>query len=104
MNIQPWFKSTVSAFTTLSLTPPKIMKDAALTKKGITQIMGKEYEPVVIKAWKGLYNMVNEEGKLQWVQKVGHKPTMVHKEDTNEYASGAFLNAGYEMMKLINFK
>lgn len=64
----------------------------------------KEYEPVVIKAWKGLYNMVNEEGKLQWVQKVGHEPTMVHKEDTNEYASGAFLNAGYEMMKLINFK
>lgn len=68
--------------------------------KGI--LSKKEYQPVVIKAWKGLWNAVNEEGKLQWVQKVGHEPTIVHLEDTNEYASGAFLNAGYEMIKLVN--
>lgn len=64
----------------------------------------KDYRPVVMRAWKALCNTVNKEGKLQWVQKVGHEPTIVNKEDTNEYASGAFLNAGYEMIKLITLQ
>lgn len=60
----------------------------------------KEYLPAVKKAWKGLVKAVDRSGKLRWVQRVGHDPQKVNKEDTMEYAAGAFLLAGNEMIKL----
>jgi len=60
----------------------------------------KEYLPLVEKAWKGLVEMVEPSGKLTWVQLVGAAPAKVFKEDTVEYAAGAFLLAGSEVIKL----
>lgn len=59
------------------------------------------YNLVVQKSWKGLCNVVDEEGKVGWGQKVGRDPAKVKKEDTGEYVSGAFLLAGSELLKLI---
>jgi len=59
-----------------------------------------KYLPVIRNAWEGLVSAINEEGKIGWVQKVGHDPQPVYKEDTHEYAAGAFLNAAYEMIAL----
>ncbi|MFD1256923.1 glycoside hydrolase family 105 protein [Mucilaginibacter terrae] len=61
----------------------------------------KEFKPAVIKAWSRLVSKVNADGKLGSVQKVGHEPTVVLPEDSNEYASGAFLHAGLEMIRMI---
>ena len=60
------------------------------------------YKPVVQKAWKGLCNVVDEEGKVGWGQKVGRGPGNVKEDDTGEYVSGAFLLAGSEILKLVD--
>jgi len=60
------------------------------------------YKPIVKKAWKGLCNVVNEEGKVCWGQKVGRGPGNVKEEDSGEYVSGALLLAGSEVLKLVN--
>ncbi|GAB3416499.1 glycoside hydrolase family 88 protein [Niabella aquatica] len=60
----------------------------------------KEFKPVVVKTWNALVKKVNRKGMLGSVQRVGHKPTRVYPQDTNEYAAGAFLNAGNEMLKM----
>ena len=59
-----------------------------------------KYLPVVESAWKALVGAVDENGKLGWVQLVGRDPKSVKKEDTMEYATGAFLLAGSEVIKL----
>ncbi len=59
-----------------------------------------QYLPVVQKAWQGLAGCVDESGKLGWVQRIGHDPQEVTKEDTMEYGSGALLLAGSEVIKL----
>lgn len=59
------------------------------------------YKPIVKKAWKGLCQVVDEEGKVGWGQKVGRDPAEVKKDDTGEYVSGAFLLAGSEVQELI---
>lgn len=71
---------------------------------GINQgILEKErYEPVVFKAWNGLVRCVGKDGKLGWVQLVGHDPATVSSDDTMEYGVGALLLAGSEVYKLIN--
>ena len=58
------------------------------------------YLPVVKKAWAGLVSAVHPSGKLGWVQRIGHKPENVSRDDNQEYGSGAFLLAGSEMFKL----
>lgn len=58
------------------------------------------YKPIVEKAWTGLCNVVDTEGKVGWGQKVGREPANVKKEDTAEYVSGAFLLAGSEVLKM----
>jgi rhamnogalacturonyl hydrolase YesR len=58
------------------------------------------YIPVVHKAWKGLCNVVNEQGKVCWGQLVARGPGKVAEEDSDEYVTGAFLLAGSEMLKL----
>jgi len=59
-----------------------------------------KFEPVIKKAWKGLVACVDENGKLKYVQKVAAKPGPVNPEDTKEYAVGAFLQAGNEIIKM----
>jgi unsaturated rhamnogalacturonyl hydrolase len=59
-----------------------------------------EYLPVVQRAWQGLVGAVQPNGMLGWVQTVNAEPGPVQQKDTHEYAVGAFLLAGSEMMKL----
>ncbi|MEA2708520.1 MAG: hypothetical protein QOF78_1121 [Phycisphaerales bacterium] len=58
------------------------------------------YLPATIKAWNALAAKVTPEGKLGYVQKVAGSPGAVNPEDTHEYAAGALLLAGSEMVKL----
>jgi rhamnogalacturonyl hydrolase YesR len=59
-----------------------------------------KYLPVVRKAWTGLVDSVHADGKLGWVQPVGDRPRVVESHMTHEYAVGAFLLAGSEILKL----
>ena len=59
-----------------------------------------QYLPVVERAWKALYNDVDDDGKVLWGQTVNHRPAAVRKEDSGEYVSGAFLLAGSEVLQL----
>src|SRR5205823_7848511 len=61
----------------------------------------KTYLPAVTKAWAGLVGKVTSKGKLRYVQKVAGAPGVVKPEDTHEYAAGALLLAGAEMVKLV---
>jgi rhamnogalacturonyl hydrolase YesR len=60
------------------------------------------YFAVVENAWQGLIRCVDENGRLGWVQLPGDGARAVHKNDTMEYGSGAFLLAGSEMVNLLN--
>jgi len=70
---------------------------------GINQriLSAEVYLPVVVKAWRGLVGCVHESGKLGWVQPVGANPEATNYDSTHEYATGAFLLAGSEMIKLV---
>ena len=59
-----------------------------------------KYLPATIKAWNALVAKVTPDGKLGHVQKVAAGPGEVKPEDTHEYAVGAFLLAGCEILKL----
>lgn len=59
-----------------------------------------KYLPVVKKGWEGLCRCVHEDGKLGWVQHVAGGPGLVSPDMLREYAAGAFLLAGCEVMKL----
>ena len=56
--------------------------------------------PVVIKGWAGLLNCVSPEGKLGYSQIVAGSPHEVRPEDSKDYAIGAFILAGTEMLKM----
>ena len=60
----------------------------------------KTYLPVVRRAWKGLCDVVNQEGKVCWGQHVGRAPYTVKREHSHEYVTGTFLLAGSEMLKM----
>ncbi len=60
------------------------------------------FMPVVLKAWEGLVWAVDDDGRLGWVQAVGHDPREVLESDTMEYGVAAFLLAGSEIIKLAN--
>ena len=61
----------------------------------------KAFLPVVEKAWIGLNGCVNEEGRVGWVQPVGHNPRKDFNADSWEvYGTGAFLLAASEVIKL----
>ena len=64
----------------------------------------KTYLPIVQKGWEGLVGKVNADGRLGYVQRVAGAPGPVRPEGTQEYAVGAFLLAGNEMMKLADPK
>ncbi|REL34345.1 glycoside hydrolase family 88/105 protein [Thalassotalea euphylliae] len=60
------------------------------------------YLPTVQKAWSGLVNAVQPDGKLGWVQQIGHAPDTVSADDTQIYGVGGFLLTGVELYKLAN--
>ena len=58
------------------------------------------YVPVVERAWRGLEGCVDSSGRIGWVQLTGHDPRLVDPNDTLDYAAGAFLLAGEQMVEL----
>ncbi|MGI8906953.1 MAG: glycoside hydrolase family 88/105 protein [Candidatus Sumerlaeaceae bacterium] len=62
----------------------------------------RKYVPVAHRAWKGLNAALTPEGRLGYVQKVAGAPGAVDPSDTHEYAVGAFLLAGSEVLRLDN--
>lgn len=63
-----------------------------------------EYMPTLEKAWSVLNSAIHPDGKLGWVQQIGHAPDKVAYEDSQLYGVGAFLLAGSEIydMQLAN--
>lgn len=59
------------------------------------------YLPIVQKAWQGLTQCINDDGRLGFVQPVGDQPKEAKSDQAHEYATGAFLLAGSEMVKLL---
>ena len=58
------------------------------------------YLPVVTQAWGALGTAVSAEGRLGWVQAVGQEPGPSTADATKDYATGAFLLAGEQVLKL----
>ena len=58
------------------------------------------FTPKIKKAWTSIVQCINEEGKLGYVQPIGAMPENVKADDNQEYATGAFLLAGSEMIKM----
>jgi rhamnogalacturonyl hydrolase YesR len=54
----------------------------------------------VTRAWQGLVSVVTPQGHLGYVQPVGAQPAAAVATGTNDYADGAFLLAGAEMIGL----
>ena len=61
-----------------------------------------KYLPVVLKAWNGLSNVVNEYGRVCYVQPGGASPVQFPERYTHAYAVGGFLLAGEQMIKFID--
>ncbi|SHE80709.1 glycoside hydrolase family 88/105 protein [Dysgonomonas macrotermitis] len=59
-----------------------------------------KYMPSVEKGWCALKSYVKEDGKLGYVQPIGHAPRTIDDEMTAPYGVGAFLLAATEVMKL----
>jgi len=56
--------------------------------------------PVIERAWSGLTFVVNDEGRVGWVQRPGTGPAMVAADHSEVYGSGAFLLAAAEVLRL----
>jgi len=59
-----------------------------------------KFLPVVTKSWAALGTAVSAEGRLGYVQAVGAAPGPSTKDNTNDYATGAFLLTGEQLLKL----
>ncbi len=59
-----------------------------------------DYFPVVKRGWEALVSAIDTEGKLGWVQPVGHDPKEVTKKMTALYGVGAFLMAASEIHQM----
>jgi rhamnogalacturonyl hydrolase YesR len=64
-------------------------------------LIDKQYRPAVEKAWLALTNNVNAEGRLGFVQQVAGDPYPFYEHQWHVYASGAFIMAGSEMLKMV---
>lgn len=60
----------------------------------------RKFEPIVRRGWLGLNNCVLPDGTLGYVQPIGGDPRPTTATATQEYAVGAFLLAGAEMIAL----
>jgi len=58
------------------------------------------YLDTALRAWTALGTAVSPAGRLGWVQAVGARPGPTNMNDTNDYATGAFLLAGTELLNL----
>ncbi|MBN1308626.1 MAG: glycoside hydrolase family 88 protein, partial [Chitinispirillaceae bacterium] len=65
-------------------------------------LLGKsDYLPVIAKAWNGLNSVaVHPDGMLGYCQAIGAAPAASSYNDTKDYAIGAFVLAGCELLKL----
>jgi rhamnogalacturonyl hydrolase YesR len=59
------------------------------------------YEPITKRAWVALCRNIQADGKIGWVQVIGTQPAPVKADDTQDYAAGAFLLAGTEILRLV---
>ncbi|EGY4704268.1 glycoside hydrolase family 105 protein [Salmonella enterica] len=64
-------------------------------------VLDNKYRPVVLRAWQGLTECVDEQGKLGWVQLPAYNPRRVDASHNIDYGAGVFLLAGTEMLNLI---
>jgi rhamnogalacturonyl hydrolase YesR len=62
----------------------------------------RRYRPVVFRAWTGLEEAVDDEGRLGWVQDVGSRPEPVSARDTGVYGVGGLLLAGSELFRMVS--
>ena len=60
-----------------------------------------KYGPAVKKAWTALCANINASGRLGYVQQEAGSPYPFFDYQSHVYASGAFIQAGSEMLKLI---
>ena len=68
-----------------------------------TQLLERaRFAPVAEAAWRGLLTCVEPSGKIGWVQLTGHDPRPVFAHDTLDYAAGAFLLAGEQLIELVD--
>ena len=61
----------------------------------------KQFLPVVMRGWQAMFDAVEPDGKLGYVQPIGADPRKVTRDMTEVYGVGAFLMAGCEIYKLI---
>lgn len=64
-------------------------------------LLDKKYQPQVEKAWVSLTKNVNNWGRLGNVQQVAGSPYPFYEHQWHVYATGAFLLAGTEMIRLL---
>ncbi len=60
----------------------------------------KTYLPVALKAWQGLLECINSQGRLGYAQLVAGAPANVRPNDSIDYTHGAFLLAASELYKM----
>ncbi|MCP5549035.1 MAG: glycoside hydrolase family 88 protein [Akkermansiaceae bacterium] len=60
------------------------------------------YRPAVMKAWKALCGNIQPDGMLGFVQRIAAAPGGAGKESTEVYGSGAFLQAGAEIVRMLD--
>ena len=53
------------------------------------------------KAWKALTQRVSAEGRLGYVQTIAENPFLFTEDQYHLYASGTYILAGKEMLKLV---
>ena len=61
-----------------------------------------KFLPPVLEAWEGLCSVVNEYGRVCYVQPGGASPVQFPERYTHAYAVGGFLLAGEQMIELID--
>ena len=60
-----------------------------------------DYEPAIRKAWQGLVQCLDADGRLGFVQPIGANPATLNATDTEVYGVGAFLLAGSEIYHFV---
>ncbi len=65
-------------------------------------LTGTEYCAPLEKSWTALMSIVDDDGKLGWVQPIGADPKKVTADMTATYGVGAFLLAGNEIFQMEN--
>ena len=60
------------------------------------------YRPAVMKAWRALCGNIRDDGMLGFVQRIADAPGASGKDATEVYGSGAFLQAGSEIVRMLD--